>query len=183
MVSHQGGLSSRWSFIRVSLITVFFRQCGWFSSGWSLITVVSNQDGLSSGWSNILVVIKQGHLSLGWSLIRVALIVRVVSHYRSDQRVNLSVVRRTPDGCHTKSLMRWSFIKVVFHQSGHSPECFFISVVSHQGGLSSGLSLIRFFLVFFFHQSGLSSEWKLIRVIFHQRGLSSERVFSSVVFH
>ena len=57
-----------------------------------------------------------------------------------------------------QSLIRWSFITVVFHH----------------GGLPSGWSLIRVI----FHQYGLSSEWSFIRVIshqvvFHQGGLSS----------
>ena len=42
-------------------------------------------------------------------------------------------------------------------------------VVSHEGGLSSGWSLIRVVS----HQGGLSSGWPLIRVVSRQGGLSS----------
>ena len=57
MISHQDGLSSGWSLIRV------VSHQGDHSSGWSLIRVVSHHGGLSSGWSLIRVVSHQSGLS------------------------------------------------------------------------------------------------------------------------
>ena len=68
VVSHQVGLSSGWSLIRV------VAHQGGFSSGWSVIRVVNQyyQGGRSSGWSLIRMVAHQGGLSSGWSLIMVS---------------------------------------------------------------------------------------------------------------
>ena len=88
VVSHQGGLSSGWSLIRVvsqqgalssgcsqqgGLSSVWY-LLGWSLSGWSftrLVRVVFHQGGLSSGWSLGRVVSRQGGLPSGWSLNRV----------------------------------------------------------------------------------------------------------------
>ena len=52
-------------------------------------------------------------------------------------------------------------------------------VVCHQGGLSSGWSLIRVVS----HQDDLSSGWSLTWMVFHQGGLSAGWSFIWVVFH
>ena len=57
--SHQGGLSSGWSLVKV------VSHQGGLLSRWSLIKVVSCQGGLSSGWSPIRVVSHQGGLLSG----------------------------------------------------------------------------------------------------------------------
>ena len=62
-VSHQGGLLSEKSLIRV----VFYQKC--LSSGRSFIRNVSHQGGLLSKRSLIRVVIHHKGLSPGWSLI------------------------------------------------------------------------------------------------------------------
>ena len=59
MVSHQGGLSSGWSLLKV------VSPQGGLSSRWSLLKVVSPQGSLSSGWSLLRVVSYQGDLSPG----------------------------------------------------------------------------------------------------------------------
>ena len=47
-------------------------------------------------------------------------------------------------------------------------------VVSHQGGLLSGWSIVRVvFHQLVFHQGGLSPGWSFTRVVFHQGGLTS----------
>ena len=72
MVSHQGGLSSGQSVIRVvshqgGLLSVISCYQGGLSSGWSVIRVVSHQGSLSSGWSVVWVV--KGVVSSGWCFI------------------------------------------------------------------------------------------------------------------
>ena len=102
----------------------------------------------------------------------------------------------------------WSFIRVVFHQSGLLLGGFCIVIVkrpvlppcavdgrsrnplyyyyyfSSGWSLSSGLSIIRYsFMRVVSHQGGLSSGWSLIRVVFPQGGLSSGWSFLRVVSH
>ena len=184
LVSHQGGLSSWWSFIMavshqgglssgrtLNLIRVVL-------SGWSLIRVVFHQGGLSSWQSLIRVVFHQGGLSIssgwscqgglssGWSFIR------VVFHYGSLSS-GWSFIREDSQS-HQGGLVRvvphqgglssgWSLIREdsPSHQGG------LVRVVSHQGGLSSGWSLIR--------EDSISSGWSFIMAVSHQGGISLGR--------
>ena len=65
VVSHQRGLSSGWSFIRV------VSDQGGLSLGWSPTGVFFHKGGLLSGWSFIRVVSYWCILLSGWSFIRV----------------------------------------------------------------------------------------------------------------
>ena len=125
-ISHQGGLSSLWSLIRV------VPHPGGFSSGWSLIIVASHWGGPSSGWSLIRVVSHHCGLSLLWPLIRVVphqggfssgwSLIRVVSHHRGlSSGWSLIIVASHQGGL----LSWWSLTRLVSHQEFHfmiSPE-------------------------------------------------------------
>ena len=148
VVSHQGGPSSGWFFIRV------VSHQGGLSSLWPLIGVVPHQVGLSSGWSLIIVASHWGGPSSGWSLIR------VVSHH-CGLSSGWSLIRVV---FHQGGLSSgWSLIIVVSHQGGLSSLWPVIRVVSLQGGLSSLWSLRVVS-----HQGGLLSWWSLTRLVSHQ---------------
>ena len=67
---------------------------------------------------------------------------------------------------------------VVFQRGGLSSGRSFHRVVSHQGGLSTGWSLI----MVVFQQCGLSSGWSFNRVLSHQGGLSTGWSLTRVFF-
>ena len=137
MVSYQGGLSSGWS-----LIWVVSQNQGGLSLGLSL-RVVSHQVSISSEWFLIRVVYHQG--GPGWCLIS------VISHQCVSYQGGLLL-----GWCGLSS--GWSLKIMVVSQGVFSSGLYLIRVVSHQGGFSSGRSLIRVVS----HQSDLSGWlWKL----------------------
>ena len=75
-------------------------------------------------------------------------------------------------------------IKVVSQQDSLSSRWSLISVVFHQGGLSSGRPLTRWSLVrMVFHQSSLSSGWSLMKAVPHQGGLWRRWSLIRMFFH